>query len=174
MHLENLKLVNFKNYSEANINFSQYINALVGVNGSGKTNLLDAIHFLSMTKSAFNSQDNQSILHGQLYYILTGKFRINSKIKTISNSLEQNKRKKIQINKKSIDKAADFIGLFPTVLIAPNDHTLITEGSETRRKYFDSIISQLNKSYLINLIDYNHALKQRNKLLKNFSDRFLL
>lgn len=170
MHLENLYLVNFKNYGNANIDFSRFINTLVGENGSGKTNLLDAIYFLSMTKSAFNSQDNQSIQHDQTFYSVRGRFKINNKTTTVSNSLNLGKRKKILIDKKNIDKAADLIGMFPTVLIAPNDHALITGGGETRRKFFNSMISQLNRSYLINLMDYNHALKLRNKLLKQFAE----
>ena len=152
------------------MDFSKYINALVGDNGSGKTNLLDAIHFLSMTKSAFNSVDNQSIRHDQLYYSITGRFLKKNKPFIVNNSLTVGKRKKIKVDKNPIDKSADIIGMFPIVLIAPNDHILISEGGETRRKFFDSIISQLNKSYLINLIDYNHALKQRNQLLKQFSE----
>lgn len=170
MHLENLNLVNFKNYSDVHIEFSRYINALVGVNGSGKTNLLDAIHFLSMTKSAFNSQDALSIRHDQPYYSIVGRFIVNDKRITVSNLLRQGKRKKIQIDKNPVEKATEIIGMFPIVLIAPNDHALIAEGGETRRKFFDSTISQLNKSYLINLMDYNHALKQRNTLLKQFSE----
>jgi len=170
MHLENLNLVNFKNYSDAHIDFSRYINALVGVNGSGKTNLLDAIHFLSMTKSAFNSQDLLCIRHDQSYYSIAGRFIVHDKKVTVGNSLKHGKRKKIHIDKNPVDKAAEIIGMFPIVLIAPNDHALITEGSETRRKFFDSTISQLSKSYLINLMDYNHALKHRNKLLKQFSE----
>ena len=170
MHLENLYLANFKNYEEANVDFSKYINALIGDNGSGKTNLLDAIHFLSMTKSAFNSVDNQSIRHGQPFYSIIGKFLVKKKYTTVNNTLSIGKRKKILIDKNPVEKAIDIIGMFPIVLIAPSDHALISEGSESRRKYFDSIISQLDRSYLINLIDYNHALKQRNKLLKQFSD----
>ncbi len=170
MYLENLYLVNFKNYTDANVDFSKYINALVGDNGSGKTNLLDAIHFLSMTKSAFNSVDSQSIRHDQPYYTIIGKFLQKNKSIVVNNTLSVGKRKKILIDKNPIDKSADIIGMFPTVLIAPNDHLLITEGGETRRKFFDSIISQLDKSYLINLMDYNHALKQRNVLLKQFSE----
>ncbi|MCG8308000.1 MAG: DNA replication/repair protein RecF [Cytophagales bacterium] len=170
MHLENLYLVNFKNYELANIDFSKYINALVGENGSGKTNLLDAIHFLSISKSAFNSVDNQCIRHNESFYSIIGRFSIREKQSTVSNSLTHGKRKKISIDKNPIEKAADLIGMFPVVLIAPNDHALITEGGETRRKFFDVMISQFNKSYLLNLIDYNHALKQRNKLLKQFAE----
>ena len=171
MYLENLYLVNFKNYEKADIDFSKDINALIGDNGSGKTNLLDAIHFLSMTKSAFNSVDNQSIRHDQSFYSIIGRFLIKDERKVVNNSLTIGKKKKIQINKNAVAKSAEFIGEFPSVLIAPNDHALISEGGETRRKYFDSIISQLNREYLINLIDYNHALKQRNRLLKQFSER---
>ena len=169
MHLENLYLVNFKNYKETKIDFSKYINALVGDNGSGKTNLLDAIHFLSMTKSAFSAADNQCIRHEQPYYSLIGKFILKEQLAVIGNSLTVGKRKKILIDNNPVEKAADIIGLFPTVLIAPNDHALITEGGSSRRKYFDSMISQLSKTYLLSLIDYNHALKQRNKLLQHFA-----
>ncbi len=170
MHLENIFLANFKNYIEVNADFSKYINAIVGDNGSGKTNLLDAIHFLSMTKSAFNSIDNNSIRHQEQYYSIIGKFIQNNKTIITSNSLMLGKRKKITIDKNPVDKSADIIGLFPIVLIAPNDHALISDGGGTRRKFFDSIISQFDKPYLLKLIDYNHALKQRNRLLKQFSE----
>lgn len=170
MYLENLYLANFKNYSNANIDFSKYINALVGDNGSGKTNLLDAIHFLSMTKSAFNSLDNQSVRHDQPYYSIIGKFSQKDKLIVVNNSLKLGKRKKILLDNNPVDKTSDVIGMFPIVLIAPNDHTLILEGGETRRKFFDSILAQLDKTYLLRLIDYNHALKQRNRLLKQFSE----
>jgi len=169
MHLENLYLANFKNYEEAKIDFSKYINALVGSNGSGKTNLLDAIYFLSMTKSAFSAIDHQCIRHDQSYYSLIGKFKTADSNAIVCNTLSVGKRKKILVDKNPINKAADFIGSFPTVMIAPNDHALITEGGGARRKFFDSIICQLNKTYLLNLIDYNHALKQRNRLLKQFA-----
>ncbi len=170
MHLENLYLANFKNYSDAKIDFSKDVNALVGDNGSGKTNLLDAIHFLSMTKSAFNSMDQQSIKHEELFYSILGRFNIHGKISNLNNSLTQGKRKKIVIDENPVNKAAEIIGQFPVVLIAPNDHGLIMEGGETRRKFIDSIISQLDSSYLLGLLDYNRALKQRNKLLKQFSE----
>lgn len=169
MYLENLYLANFKNYEEVNIDFSKDINALIGDNGSGKTNLLDAIHFLSMTKSAFNSVDSQSIRHDQAFYSVIGKFSIKERKTTVNNSLTNGKRKKILVDKNPVSKATQIIGRFPTVMIAPNDHALISEGGESRRKYFDSIISQLDKTYLLNLIDYNHALKQRNNLLKQFA-----
>jgi DNA replication and repair protein RecF len=170
MHLENLYLANFKNYSEVKIDFSKDVNALVGDNGSGKTNLLDAIHFLSMTKSAFNSVDQQSIKHNETYYSIIGRFNVHGKVASLNNSLSQGKRKKIIINENPVNKAAEIIGQFPVVLIAPNDYGLIMEGGDTRRKFIDRIISQLNSAYLLDLMDYNHALKQRNNLLKQFSE----
>ena len=121
MHLESIGLNNFKNYESLKIDFSKEINCLVGKNGSGKTNLLDAIYYLCITKSAFNPQDVQCALH--------------------------------------------------VVLIAPNDTDVIRNGSEDRRRFFDGIISQTSQSYLNDLIQYNHVLKQRNSLLKQFADR---
>jgi DNA replication and repair protein RecF len=170
MYLENLYLANFRNYSEAKIDFCRDINALVGDNGSGKTNLLDAIHFLSMTKSAFNSVDQQSIRHDESFYSIVGRFSKNAKKTMLNNSLTHGKRKKILIDDNPVNKATEIIGLFPTVLIAPSDHALIMEGGETRRRFIDSIISQLNQVYLLDLIDYNRALKHRNKLLKQFAE----
>ncbi len=170
MHLENIYLANFKNYEETRIDFSRDINALVGDNGSGKTNLLDAIHFLSMTKSAFNAQDQQSIRHSELFYSIIGTFYKKEKKSVVNNSLTLGKRKKILIDNNPLAKAADFIGLFPTVLIAPSDHGLIMEGSETRRRFIDSIISQMNTAYLLDVIEYNLALKHRNRLLRHFAE----
>jgi len=170
MYLENLYLANFKNYAEAKIDFLKDINALVGDNGSGKTNLLDAIHFLSMTKSAFNSVDQHSIKHNKTFYSIIGKFNLEGHHATLNNTLSLGKRKKLTIDENPLNKAADIIGQFPVVLIAPNDHGLIMEGAETRRKFIDAIISQLNKTYLIDLMDYNKALKHRNRLLKQFSE----
>lgn len=170
MHLENLYLANFRNYAEAKVDFSKDINALVGDNGSGKTNLLDAIHFLSMTKSAFNPIDQQSIRHEQNFYSVLGTFMKSDKKAVVNNSLVLGKRKKITVDDNPIGKTTEIIGEFPTVLIAPNDQAIIQDGSETRRRFVDSIISQLNQSYLLDLMDYNKALKQRNSLLKLFSE----
>jgi DNA replication and repair protein RecF len=169
MHLENIYLANFKNYKEARIDFSKDINALVGDNGSGKTNLLDAIHFLSLTKSAFNGSDQQCILHGQPFYSVVGSFIKNGKKTLVSNSITNGKRKKVLVDESQFTKIAEFIGQFPTVLIAPNDHSLITGAGESRRRFFDSIISQLDQAYLLKLLDYNRALKERNALLSQFA-----
>lgn len=170
MHLENIYLANFRNYEETRIDFSKDINALVGDNGSGKTNLLDAIHFLSMTKSAFNAQDQQSIRHDELFYSIIGTFEKKDRRSVVANSLSLGKRKKILLDNNPVTKSADFIGLFPTVLIAPSDHGLIMEGSDTRRRFIDSIISQMNTAYLLDVMEYNLAIKQRNRLLRQFAE----
>ncbi len=171
MHLENIRLLNFKNYADIDQDFSGSINCLVGDNGSGKTNLLDAIHYLSFTKSAFNPVDIQNIRHGEQFFSISGNFLKDNKKITIQNSLVSGQRKKLTVNKSTVDKASDHIGNFPIVLITPNDTALVSEGSETRRKFFDSLLAQIDRAYLDHLINYHLALKQRNKLLKQFAER---
>ena len=163
--------MNFKNYEEANLDFSSRINVLVGKNGSGKTNLLDAIYYLSLTKSAFSTADHHCILHGQNYFMVKGKFEANSFSKVIASSVQIGAKKIFLEDHLEYEKLSEHIGKYPVVLIAPDDVDLVKEGSETRRKFFDSIISQLDKRYLEDLMQYNHALKQRNSLLKMFSER---
>jgi len=171
MQLKQLQLLNFKNYEEANLQFSSRINVLVGKNGSGKTNLLDAIYYLSLTKSAFSSSDHQCILHGQSYFMIKGKFETDLMVKEIASSVQIGSKKVFLEESTPYDKLSEHIGKYPVVLIAPDDVDLVKEGSESRRKFFDSIISQLDKRYLEDLMQYNHALKQRNGLLKMFSER---
>lgn len=171
MHLENLRLLNFKNYAESEINFTSDVNCLAGDNGSGKTNLLDAIHYLSITKSAFNSVDIQNIRHNESYFSITGTFVKEDQKHAVRCSLVRGEKKKVFHGKKQIEKASDHIGQFPVILIAPNDNAIILEGSETRRKFFDSLLSQLDKEYLESLIEYNQALKRRNLLLKQMSEK---
>ena len=170
MHLESLELLNFKNYEDIKLQFSPEINCLVGSNGSGKTNMLDAIHYLSLTKSAFNTVDVQNIRHESDFMVIRGMFRKEDKQETIQCSLQQGQRKVLRHNKKDYDKMSEHIGRYPVVLIAPNDTDVIREGSETRRKFFDSILSQIDPQYLQWLLQYNHGLKQRNSLLKQFAE----
>lgn len=171
MHLESLELLNFKNYEEIKLQFSPEINCLVGSNGSGKTNMLDAIHYLSLTKSAFNPIDSQNIRHEADFMVIRGEFSKAEKKESIQCSLQQGQRKLFKHNKKVYDKISEHIGRYPVVFIAPNDTDVIREGSETRRKFFDSILSQLDQQYLQWLLQYNHNLKQRNSLLKQFAER---
>jgi DNA replication and repair protein RecF len=170
MRLEKLHLINFKNYIEATLDFSAKINVLVGKNGSGKTNLLDAIHYLSFTKSAFNSSDHQNIMHGNNHFFMRGNLKIGSRSQEITCGVQVGLKKNFKEENVEYQKLSDHIGKYPVVLIAPDDVDLVKEGSESRRKFFDSMISQIDKVYLENLIRYNHCLKQRNGLLKLFQE----
>jgi DNA replication and repair protein RecF len=171
MHLENISLLNFKNYEELQMGFSEQINCFVGQNGSGKTNLLDAIHYLSLTKSAFNSLDNQNILHQAPFFMIQGTFSKQQEHVPVHCSLKKGEKKVFKHSKKTYERLSEHIGKFPVVMIAPNDTDIIREGSEMRRKFFDSIISQIDQEYLRKLLHYNHILKQRNSLLKQFAEQ---
>jgi len=166
MYLQKLSLVNFKNYSQAELSFSGKINCFVGNNGVGKTNLLDAIHYLSLCKSYFNNFDSQNIKHGEDYFIIQGNYLLNNTEEEIYCGFKRNGRKVFRRNKKEYERLADHIGLIPAVMVSPSDISLITEGSEERRKLIDSIISQYDKLYLGDIIHYNRILLQRNSMLK--------
>lgn len=169
MHLQKLSLLNFKNYAEATLSFSPAANAFVGDNGSGKTNLLDAIHYLSLCKSYFNPADNQNIKHDADFLLVQGTYVLNGHEENIYCGLKRNQRKIFKRNNKEYERLADHIGLLPVVMISPVDSMLITEGSEERRKFIDSIISQYDKLYLDDLISYNKVVAHRNALLKQFA-----
>jgi len=166
MLLRKLTLINFKNYREATIEFNDAVNCFTGKNGSGKTNLLDAIHYLSMTKSYFSSSDTQNILHGEQMFIIQGEFEVDGATESVMCSVRHGQKKQFTRNTEEYDRLSDHIGAFPVVMIAPTDQELITEGSEVRRKFIDSIISQYDHIYLDNLMKYNQVLLQRNSLLK--------
>ncbi|HEX8426919.1 DNA replication/repair protein RecF [Hymenobacter sp.] len=181
MILENLHLLFFKNYSEANLRLSPRINCFVGDNGSGKTNLLDAIHYLSLTKSAFTTADIQSIKQDEEFFVVKGRFQQSADsaaspesppaTEVIQVSLRAGQKKAVTHDKQPYERISDHIGRYPAVLISPYDTDLIRQGSEERRKYFDSLISQLDHEYLELLIAYNHILRQRNSLLKLAAER---
>ncbi len=171
MHLETLHLLSFKNYLDANLRFSPRINVLVGKNGSGKTNLLDAIYYLGFTKSAFSSSDQQCITQGNSYFFIKGVFKNDSTTKEVTSTVQLGAKKIFREDSLDYQKLSEHIGKYPIVLIAPDDVYLVNEGSEGRRRFFDGIISQLDKLYLENLIQYNQALKLRNGLLKLYVER---
>ncbi len=155
---------------QAEIEFSARINCFVGNNGSGKTNILDAIYYLSICKSYFNNIDVYNIRHGEEMFVIQGNYINHSGTEEIICSYKKNSRKIVKRNKKEYERLSEHIGLIPVVMVSPNDNSLITEGSEIRRKLIDSIISQYNKVYLEQLIQYNRILQQRNKLLKDFTE----
>jgi DNA replication and repair protein RecF len=172
VQLNTLKIINFKNYEEQEMAFSEKINCFVGNNGAGKTNLLDAIYYLSFTKSYFNSVDQQNIRHGESFFAIHGTFlRNNSLPNQVSCIQKAGVKKQFRINQKDYDRMSDHIGQYPCVMVSPYDRDLINEGSEIRRKFIDAVISQFDKSYLDNLLRYNRLLEQRNMLLKQFVER---
>lgn len=168
MYLQSISLINFKNYEQAEFGFSPKINCIVGNNGVGKTNLLDAIYYLSFCKSFFNSIDSQNIRHGQEFFVVQGNYDRQDKNEDIYCGFKRSQKKQFKRNKKEYERLADHIGLLPLVMVSPYDINLITEGSEERRRFIDSVISQYDKQYLYDLIKYNRALAQRNSLLKDF------
>lgn len=170
MQLETLQLINFKNYAEAKVNFSSKINVLVGKNGSGKTNLLDAIYYLALTKSAVSATDAFCIRHGQIHFFLKGSFRRGQDLMEVTAAFQTGMRKIFKEGVNEYQKLSDHIGKYPVVLIAPDDADIVKEGSEARRKFFDSIISQIDREYLEELIQYQQALRQRNGLLRMFGE----
>lgn len=170
MWLQKLSIFNFKNYSEAEFSFSPNVNAFTGYNGAGKTNLLDAIHYLSLCKSYFNPVDSQQIKQGNDFFMVQGQFEKSEQDELVSCSLKRNQKKQFKRNKKEYNRLADHIGLFPLVMISPNDISIIIEGSEERRKFIDNVISQTDNNYLDELIIYNKNLTNRNALLKQIAE----
>jgi len=169
MYLKQLSILNFKNYAEASVQFHPKLNCFTGVNGMGKTNLLDAIYYLSFCKSCFNTIDSQNILFDQDFFMLQGLFDNGVELDEVYCGIKRVQKKVFKRNKKEYEKLSDHIGLFPLVMISPADTNLITGGSDQRRRFIDGIISQFDKLYLDNLVQYNHILQQRNALLKHFS-----
>ena len=168
MYLKRLSLTNFKNYELNELEFSPKINCFVGNNGVGKTNILDAIHYLSLTKSFFNNIDSISIRHGEDYFIIQGTFVRDEEDEHIYCAFQKGKQKLLKRNGKEYQKLSDHVGRYPVVMISPADGALISEGSEERRKFLNKIISQYNAEYLDSALRYNKALQQRNRLLKDF------
>jgi len=172
MYLHKLTVHNFKNYPEASFTFSDKINCLIGNNGVGKTNLLDAIHYLSFCKSYFTSSDSLNIRHDQDFFAIHGTYFRQKEVAELLQCIQKrNQKKRFLFNKKEYERLADHIGLFPLVMISPYDRDLINDGSDARRKYMDSVISQFDRAYLDDLIQYNKALTQRNALLRSFAEK---
>ncbi|WP_177732848.1 DNA replication/repair protein RecF [Flavobacterium inviolabile] len=169
MYLKKLSLFNYKNISEATYDFDSKINCFVGKNGIGKTNVLDAIYHLAYGKSYFNPLAIQNIKHGEEFFVVDGSFEKEERPEQIVCSLKKGQKKILKRNGKPYDKFSDHIGFIPLVIISPSDQDLIIEGSETRRKFIDSVISQSDSYYLQQLIQYQKITAQRNALLKYFA-----
>ena len=169
MNLQELKFVDFKNYGEWNGSFSPKINCIVGPNGVGKTNILDAIYLLSFTKSYLNNIDSQLIKHGSDFFVVEGTYSRKKEKEKIYCGFKKGQRKKLMRNKKEYGRISEHIGLIPLVMFSPYDRNLILEGSEIRRKFMDGVIAQFDRLFLDHLIRYNKSLSQRNTLLKYFA-----
>ena len=169
MILKSLSLLNYKNFESHTLECDAKINCFVGNNGIGKTNILDAIYHLAFGKSYFNPIASQNIKHGESFFVIEGLFEKDSADEKVVVSLKKGQKKVIKRNAKTYDKLSEHIGLIPLVIISPSDRDLIAEGSETRRKFMDSVIAQNDKIYLNDLINYNKVLGQRNALLKYFA-----
>jgi DNA replication and repair protein RecF len=169
MYLKKIALFNFKNFEEASFDFEHKINCFVGKNGVGKTNMLDAIYHLAFGKSYFNTLAIQNIKHGEDFFVIDGAFEKKQRTEHILCSLKKGQKKILKRNGKMYEKFSDHLGFIPMVIISPTDADLIREGSESRRKFLDSVISQLDNHYLQDLISYQKVLVQRNALLKYFA-----
>ena len=170
MYLKSLELIQFKNHERTKLQFCSQINCFVGLNGSGKTNILDAIHYLSLTKSAVQSSDFLNVQHDKPFFTIKGHYDSPERPLEIRCTMEIGKKKMIFVNESPISKNSEHVGTIPLVLIAPDDTELIKGGSDGRRKFFDGLISQLDRTYLNDLIRYHNFLKQRNALLKQFAE----
>ena len=165
--LKSITLTQFKNYGHQSFEFEKQIVAITGANGIGKTNLLDAIHYLSFTKSYFTGTDSNNVQYNSAGFRIEGLFEKNNETYQTCIILRENGKKEVSCNNELYEKFSQHIGLFPCVLIAPDDVELIIGGSELRRKFLDTLLSQINPAYLQHLIAYNKLLQQRNSYLKS-------
>ena len=170
LRLKAITLVQFKNYLNRSFPFTERITGICGRNGVGKTNFLDAIHYLCFTRSYFTRMDSTNILHSHDGFRLEGEFSLWNKDEKALCILRESGRKEFSINEQLYEKFSQHIGHYPCVVIAPDDIQIITGGSEERRKFIDTLLSQLDPVYLQNLITYNKVLQQRNSLLRSFAE----
>ena len=168
MILQSLNILNYRNIREASLEFAPKLNCFVGLNGQGKTNILDAIYLLSFAKSAFTAQDSLNITHGEEMAMVQGRYEEF----TVSCGIRRGQKKQFRKDKKDYPRLIEHIGLIPLVMISPADQQLIDEGSDERRRFMDVVIAQIDRKYLDCLTKYNALLKQRNALLKQLADKF--
>ena len=166
MILKKLNILNYRNIATAELDFSPKMNCFVGQNGEGKTNVLDAIHFLSLTKSMSNSIDSMNIRHGEEMMMVQGIYDLNGTEEEISIGMKMHQKKHVKRNKKEYKRLTEHIGLLPLIIASPNDSIIIAGGSEERRRLMDMVISQYDSEYMNALMTYNKALQQRNAMLK--------
>jgi DNA replication and repair protein RecF len=169
--LQHISLLQFKNYLNQTFDFSQRIVGICGKNGAGKTNLLEAIYYLCFTKGYFSRIDQSNVHHGRAGFRLSGDFLLDDEESQAICVLRENGKKEFLLNNVPYEKFSEHVGKFPVVFVAPDDVRIITEGSEERRRFLDALISQVEKNYLLRLIEYNRVLQQRNSLLRSFAEK---
>ncbi len=175
MYLKKLSLINFKNIPQAEVQLGDGINCFVGDNGAGKTNVVDAVHYLSMGKSAFGMTDGQSIRHGENFYVIDGGYLTDGgRHEQIACSFMRGGGKSLKRNGKAYDRLADHVGLVPVVVVSPSDTMLISDAADERRRYINGFVSQIDRQYLDTLMRYNAVLADRNRFLKMSSDEAML
>ncbi len=168
MRLSTLHLNQFKNYESVHLDFTGNVHCFYGNNGAGKTNILDAIYYLSFTRSYFGGSDQLSVRFGDEYFSINGTFNMPSGVvEKVSVALKPGGEKKVKRNDKEYQRLSEHIGAFPVVMITPGDIDLINNASEVRRRFFDSVIAQFDRNYLDDVIRYNKVLLQRNRMLKD-------
>lgn len=167
--IKNINLQQFKNYEGAKVTLSPQVNCFTGKNGSGKTNMLDALYYLSFTKSYFNAIDHQQVLHGFDYFSIKATYQRNTLDEEVLVAYQKGK-KTLKVNNNEVKKFSEHIGSYPLVMITPNDIMLLLDGSEERRRFLDGMISQLDKVYLNDLLLYNRYVEQRNRQLRQFGE----
>jgi DNA replication and repair protein RecF len=170
LRLQHISLLQFKNYGNRSFDFSERIIGICGKNGVGKTNLLDAIHYLCFTKSYFTWQDGNNVQHGNTGFRLEGNFELHDKAEKAVCILRETGRKEFSVNDDNYDKFSHHVGRYPCVVIAPDDAELITGDSKERRTFLDALLCQLDAEYMQQLIAYKKILEQRNSLLKSFAE----
>ncbi|MCX6299410.1 MAG: DNA replication and repair protein RecF [Bacteroidetes bacterium] len=170
LRLDHITLVQYRNYLQNSFEFTERVVCICGLNGAGKTNLLDAIYYLSMSKSYFSRPDAANALHGLAGFRLDGSYHLQGELQKLVFILRENNKKELSLNDEAYKKFSDHLGKFPCVMIAPDDVSLISGSSEERRRLIDTILCQLNKNYLLQLIDYTKLLQQRNSLLKQLAE----
>ena len=167
MILKNISIINYKNILSANVELSPKMNCLLGQNGMGKTNFLDAVYFLSFCKSAHNAIDSQVIAHEQDFFMIEGEYQNeDGENEQVYCGMKRGQKKHFKRNKKEYKRLAEHIGLIPLIMVSPADSLIIDGGGEERRRLIDMVISQYDKSYITSLLNYNKALQQRNALLR--------
>ena len=177
--LSNISLTQYKNYLQETFSFDKPIIGIYGNNGVGKTNLLDAIYYLSFTRSYFFKSDMQNVYHGKSGFRIEGNFHSNGTEQNVVCIVRETGKKEVMLNDEIYQRLSSHIGKFPCVIITPDDARIITEGSDERRRYTDALLCQMDPVYLQHLIEYNRLLQQRNQLLRTIaenisSDRSLL